>query len=412
MIMKFKSCTFFDKVWSSIIELIIAVIYLVDVYLKVTNEAFSNNYWYLNLAMSVISILIAYIAVAEFVKKSADKLIRIVAFLYAVIISADTFLDDSAIGIAFISILLMNLIKKTKGVYKSVAQLFIVALVGVEIASILYLLDMVSVESILFDNMGVVWIDIVFSIAICLYFFMENKGNLKLQTIITLLPIIVVVLDVIFIEALGFSAYIRSNKYCVSANDIKVGTRVYIVSAADSDKALTYDGNMVTVSDFAKGKNQIFTFERAEEDGYWHIVTEDSLVLDIANAIYEDGNIVIAYDEIGLNSQHWEIDDVGSNLVRFVAYEPDYMLTWGNHVESDESESIRTLISSNPYDVNQVFFLRNAETLDTPFIDWIVEGNRAVTILVYGVIIGCVMLATIVLIVREQRNSLCAKLTE
>lgn len=401
-----KISKIFSKPWFSIVELIIVAIYLVDICFKVTDAKFSNNYWHLNLGISVIVIFATYIALTEFVKKSDSKWLRFVAITYAGIIGADTFLNDSAIGFVFISILLMNLIRNVNGVYKSGAQLFVAAIVGVEIASILYLLDVVGVQSVLFDNMGVVWVDVVLIISLGLYMFMQNKKLVKLQLLLNLLPMVVIVLDVIFVEALSVGLYFRKNSYCVSADKVEAGTSVYIMSAVDDSKALTYNGNTVTISDFDNGDNQIFTFERAEEDGYWHVVTNDSLVLDIANAVYEENNIVIAYDEIGLSAQHWQIVDAGNNLVKFVAYEPEYALTWGNHIESDGSEMTRTLISSNSDDVNEVFFLKNAETIDISFIDWIIDGNRVAAILVYTIIMICTIIATCVLFLKGKRTSL------
>ena len=401
-----KISKIFSKPWFSIVELIIVAIYLVDICFKVTDAKFSNNYWHLNLGISVIVIFATYIALTEFVKKSDSKWLRFVAITYAGIIGADTFLNDSAIGFVFISILLMNLIRNVNGVYKSGAQLFVAAIVGVEIASILYSLDVVGVQSVLFDNMGVVWVDVVLIISLGLYMFMQDKKLVKLQLLLNLLPMVVIVLDVIFVEALSVGLYFRKNSYCVSADKVEAGTSVYIMSAVDDSKALTYNGNTVTISDFDNGDNQIFTFERAEEDGYWHVVTNDSLVLDIANAVYEENNIVIAYDEIGLSAQHWQIVDAGNNLVKFVAYEPEYALTWGNHIESDGSEMTRTLISSNSDDVNEVFFLKNAETIDISFIDWIIDGNRVAAILVYTIIMICTIIATCVLFLKEKRTSL------
>lgn len=92
-------------------------------------------------------------------------------------------------------------------------------------------------------------------------------------------------------------------------------------------------------------KNKVFTFVKSEENRYWHIVADNSFVLDIEYVLFEDDNTVIAWDENGVVGQYWQVEDIGNNVVEIKSFEPEHNLTWGRHVEDEGSVTQRTLIT-------------------------------------------------------------------
>ena len=399
--MNLKISTVFEKLWFVIIEIIIALAYAISVYFKATNAIYRNNFWVFNLVISMIMILFACIAVDYYVRNSGNRVYQIVAIMYSVIICIDTCLNDALVGMALIGILLLNLARKVENVYNSVAKLFLSVAIALEAVSLFALAELIQNDAMMLQNVKDIWVDVVFVIAFIFYIVSEKEKLTKARFTRIFVLIGAIIIEIACIIVGVYGAYLRNTSYCITAEQVKEGTTVYITNADLNGMALTCNENEIIMSKLSNSDNQVFKFEKAEEDGYWHIVADNLFVLDVSYVLFEEGNTVIAWEENGVEGQHWQVEDLGNNVVSIVSNNPMFRLTWGDYTEDDDSVTQRTLITAKQGDRNSCFFMKNAETVKTPFVGWIVNGNRFVVILAYIVIMVLITIATGVVIFKK-----------
>lgn len=401
--MKVKCCDVVDKLWFVITEIVVAVVYALSIYFRITSADFRINGYVWILIIDFIAAIFSFFVIGKFANKKGDNESRFIAYIYACMIAIDTCFNDSLVGVLFIAILLFYLVKSddTNNGYNAISQLFLASVIGAEIVSVLSLLDIVKPDSIMAKSVESFWIDIVLMLAVIFQVGTEKKKQINGKCVKIIVHICVIIIDLVCVAALIIGAYLRINKYCVTADEVKDGTTVYFVDANDGGTALSSIDNTITVSPLTNDENQLFTFEKAEVDGYWHIVTADSLVFDVTHVLFEEGNSVIAWEENGVDGQHWTVEDVGDNVVQLYSYNPEYLLTWGDYIEEDGSLSVRTLLTSDSGDCNRNFFLKNADTISTPLVGWIVNGNRAVVIIAYIVLMLLFTVGTCVEVARQ-----------
>lgn len=401
--MKAKIYCIVNQLWFVIAEIIVAVVYALFIYYRGVSSNFRMHGYLGSLLIELIVLLFFSVAVAKVIYKDDDNENRLLVFAYAVLIAADTCINDSLTGILFFSILLLFTVvscERNRGC-NAVAQIFLASAVGVEIVAMLSATDIIRVYSIVIQRIGTLWADFVLIFGILFQAITAKKSEYEGSTM-KLIRWIVVAAEFSIIIILSIGVYLRINAYCVTASEIENGTSVYIVDANNSEVALGCTGNIITMSTFSNDECQMFKFEQSEVDEYWHIVANNSLVFDVYCDLFEDRNSVIAYEENGIEGQHWTVEDVDNNMVKFVSYYPEYELTWGEYVE-DNSVTVRTLITSNQSDYNRYFFLKNANTVNTPIVGWIVNGNTPIVILAYILAVMLITALTCIIMWRYKR---------
>lgn len=340
----------------------------------------------------------------RYVERDDNRLHRVVAFVYVSVMTMDTCLEDSLVGVVMLGILLFNLVRPVKGSCKTVVHLFLDAVITAEVISVMSLMEIFDTNSIVRQDISGIGLDIVFVLVVVISLLTGSEKFDEDKVPRILMPVAALLLDLVCIVAMGFAIYARNTTFSVTTADIIDGTSVYIADANTDSLALTCDNGTITAGQATGADNQIFTFEKSEEDRYWHIVASDGTVMDISLVQYAEGNTVIAYEENGVDGQHWQVEDMGYNMVRFVSHDPGFRLTWGNHTEEDGLVLPRTLITANPEDGNTYFVLKNADAANTPLIGWMTYGNRTLVLIAYMVLMVVLTLLTAVSAVVEARK--------
>lgn len=399
--MNSKLCEIINNLWFVIIEIIIVTGYALSVYFNIVNSEYRNDGYIFRILISAIVLLFSFVAIKKMCDDSKELENRFIAFLYAIVIAVDTCVNESLIGFVFVGILFSFLINSNKivGAMNSVFQIFLSFIVGAEAVSLVAVIGDVKLDSILFNNMGHVWIDFVFVLAV-LFECLTNGKKITNKILEILVRIVVIVLEISLLILLIVGAYLRNSEYCVTADDIKDGTTVYIVDANTGEQALLCEQTFITADNLTNDESQCFTFKKSNKKGYWKIWTADDGVFDVANIMFEDGNGVGAWYEGESDGQLWKIEDLGENVVKIYAYNSEFVLSWGPYEEDDGTSSIRTKLAVDDHNINSKFFLKKATTVNKPLAGWIVNGNRCVVIIVYCVFMFIVFLGTVVVFIR------------
>lgn len=328
---------------------------------------------------------------------------KFIGFAFVIEVTVYAILNDSLIGIYLCGLFMICLVCERKRIKKfhSVVWLMVASVVTTEVMSILGLTDIVSGGALEKWIQGYA-IDVIFVIVIVLECIIEkDKCIAVMQRIMT---VVAVIFDLACVLALVLALFFRYNDYAISSDEISDGMKVSVIDAKTGTKAITWgDDNWLTVSEYVGDSSQICTIEKSEDKGYYHIVREpiseeaETQVFDVWLGEYYDSNMVLCWGINEGKGQHWKFEDAGNNLVRIEAYDSEYKLTWGYHREDDGTSKLRTMITTDSKDYNQVFFLKNAEIADTPVIGWIIDSNRVMQIAVYAGIMMFLAVYTLIL---------------
>lgn len=398
--MKTKMLESINKLWFVIIQIIVAMGYGLSIYYQTSNADFRMNGYIISLIINIICCFVGSIVLYKIFDNRNDKENWFFVCLYTILFAIDTCLNDSLVGLVFIGVLLVFLITELyKGFgYHLTVKIFLVFVIGMETVSIIGLTGFAKSDSIMLQSIQNLWIDIVL-IATIVILIITEKSDFESDTIKhtkhQIIPIVCIFVDVICVIGLLLALYHRITSFAVVADDVKNESTVYIETASEIGKTIDLENNSLLVNQLSNSRTQKFTFEKAEENGYWHIRTSDKNVFDVMNVIFEEGNSVISWEENGVEGQLWSVVDKGTNLVSFVSYDENYLLTW------DDEKGV--YLTKNGVDDHTLFFLKNAKTVTTPMIGWMVNSNRPIVIAIYLIIMFAITIISILVIGRLSK---------
>lgn len=414
--MKVKCSDVVDKLWFVITEIVVAVVYALSIYFRITSADFRINGYVWILIIDCITAIFSFFVIGKFVKNKDDNENRFIAYFYAVSIAIDTCLNDSLTGVLFISILLFYLIK-ANGIdngYNAISQLFLSSVIGAEIVSLLSLMGIVRTGSIMYKWVESIWVDILLIVAMIIQICTQKNGkssqnvnetdeldiaNRKKNSMSCYaIPIVVLVIDVVCVVVLTWGLFLRLNSFYFTTDNTIDGSVAKILDASSTTQAFECVGDTIRLESAADSENQIFKFMESDVDGYYYIIIDDTNVFAINGETIESGDIVIPWEKNGKEGQLWKIKDVGNNIVQIVSYDDTCKLAW-DYVEIDGEYFLRSVVTSG--NDNTYFLLENTETINLPFVGWIVNSNKTVVIAVCILMMILIIISTAVVIVKR-----------
>lgn len=391
--MKFIEKT--NKLWVAILEVVFAVIYALKILYSWKNAAFRMNGYAISTVIEFASCIAFVIAIYSLDKNNEDRVKRGFVYIYAFLLAMDTSINDSLVALVFIGIIFGFLMeeKDKKNRYNLTIRVALIYIVGMEIASIMAMGNFIQTDSIMLQSFHKMWINIILVVVIVLQFLTEK--NVKPKPIMhKIIPFAAVIVNIGCVVVLGLAVYFRINDYAITAKNIKEGTIVYIEAASNVGNAIECSNNILSIKKTTNVESQMFRFEKSEEDGYWHIYTREESVFDVCNMNFDENNTVIAWEENGVEGQHWTVKDEGDNLVSFLSHDENYLLSW----DDDDFIIDLTTDKGNPHNL---FFLKNAATVNKSFTGWIVNSNKLVVIIIYEIAMALITIIICAKVIRR-----------
>lgn len=403
--MKEKKVELYEKPLLCWIQSLAAIAYAVWTVLKIWDARYEVTYKELNLIEPILMTFFVWLVIKTYVKHNERRIYKIFAVIYTVLISIDACMNDSIMGVVFIAILLLELIKNEKGKTLTIVELFLLSVVVDEGISVFMLGGLIDVDSVMLQQIGGIWIDIILVINVIIYECIKEDKKIKRIGLRQIVSLVVIVFDISCVIVLSIGLYARMNSYYVTADQVQDGTSVYIINANKKDEALTCRENKLLMEKATNNENQEFTFHTSEQQGYWNIETNNENVFDVSNVEFREGNDVIVWEKNEVCGQDWTLRDVGSEQVEFISFDPGYGLTWGKDEASKKSAVNSACITSNQEDNHRHFLMKNAKTLKIPGVGWIINGNRFIIIAEYLIIMVLLSVVTGVNIIKRHKEN-------
>lgn len=402
--MKEKIRKIYERPWFLGIEYLVAALYAVWSIMKILNVEFKGGYEELNLLVPILATFFLWIVISAYIRYSDSKLYKSAAIIYTIVITIDACANDSIMGMVFLVMLLMHLIGVKQEKIVATVELFLISVIVCEIMSVLLLMEVIRVDSIMLQQIGGIWIDVILVFTI-VFLNAEKAEKLSIKKgANSIISWVTMASEILCIVVLCSSLYARMNSYYVTADQVEDGTSVYIINANKKDEALTCQENKLLMGKATNNENQEFTFRTSEQQGYWNIETNNENVFDVSKVKFQEGNDVIAWEKNGVSGQDWTLRDVGSEQVEFISFDPGYRLTWGKHQASKKSATNSAYITANQEDNHRQFLMKNAQTLKIPGVGWVINGNRFIIIAEYLIIMVLLSVVTSINIIKRYKE--------
>lgn len=402
--MKKKIRKIYERPWFLGIEYLVAALYAVWSIMKILNVEFKGGYEELNLLVPILATFFLWIVISAYIRYSDSKLYKSVAIIYTIVIAIDACANDSIMGMIFVVMLLMHLIGVKQEKIVATVELFLISVIVCEVMSVLLLMEVIRVDSIMLQQIGGIWIDVILVFTI-VFFNAEKAEKLSIKKgANSIISWVTMASEILCIVVLCSSLYARMNSYYVTADEIEDGTSVYIINANKKDEALTCRENKLLMEKATNNENQEFTFHTSEQQDYWNIETNNENVFDVSKVKFQEGNDVIAWEKNGVCGQDWTLRDAGSEQVEFISFDPGYGLTWGKHQASKKSAVNSAYITANQEDNHRQFLMKNAQTLKIPGVGWVINGNRFIIIAEYLIIMVLLSVVTSINIIKRYKE--------
>lgn len=159
--MKEKTRKIYERPCFLGIEYLVAALYAIWSIMKILNVEFKVGYEELNLLVPILATFFLWIVVSAYMRYSDSKAYKSVAIIYTIVITMDACANDSIMGVVFVVMLLMHLIGVKQEKIVATAELFLISVIVCEIMSVLLLMEVIRVDSIMLQQIGGIWIDII-----------------------------------------------------------------------------------------------------------------------------------------------------------------------------------------------------------------------------------------------------------